>query len=132
MSNVYCSQCGNKHPSGAKFCSYCGNALNGFAVKQSIQAPVLNRPQIKEPEREYDEEGIPTSFVRPSKLSYEIEKPNSNKYTGKELFTAPPTDANDKRQSTLPPNYRRLSKEELLSQSMRECSSRSAQNIDET
>ena len=134
MSNVYCSQCGSKHTTGAKFCSYCGTPLSGFAVKPTIQAPAtINRQQIvREVEKEYDEEGIPTSFVKPQKLHYEIEKNISNKYNGKELFTAPPTEASDKRQINVPNNYRRLSKEELLSQSMKECSSRSAQSIDET
>lgn len=134
MSNIYCSNCGTKHVLGSKFCTSCGNSLGGFnnvnkpTLQNSIQKRNISRAQTSE----VDEDGIPTTFVRPSKLSYEIEKPAGNKYSGKDLFNARPVDPSEKVISRPNSNYRRLSKEEFLSQSLKECSSRPIQDIDES
>lgn len=134
MSNIYCSNCGTKHILGSKFCTNCGNSLGGFnnvskpSLQNSIQARNISRNQISE----VDEDGIPTTFVRPSKLSYEIERPAGNKYSGKDLFTAPPVDPNERIGPRPNSNYRKLSKEEFLAQSLKECSSRPIQDIDES
>ena len=81
-------------------------------------------------ENDYDDEGIPTSFRKPSKLHYEIEKPN-NKYSAKDLFNALPINDSEKTpRRTL--NSRKLTKEEFLAQSLKECSSRGIQDIDES
>lgn len=134
MSNIYCSSCGTKHAFGSKFCTNCGNSLGGFAnvskpkLQNSIQARNISKQEISE----VDEDGIPTVFVRPSKLSYEIEKPAGNKYLGKDLFTAPPVDPNERISHRPSSNYRKLTKEEFLSQSLKECSSRPIQDIDES
>ena len=134
MSNIYCSSCGTKHIIGSKFCTNCGNSLGGFnnvtkpTLQNSIQARNISRNQISE----VDEDGIPTTFVRPSKLAYEIEKPAGNRYSGKDLFTAPPVDPSERIGSRPNSNYRKLSKEEFLAQSLKECSSRPIQDIDES
>ena len=134
MSNVYCSNCGTKHILGSKFCTNCGNSLGGFAniAKPSIQQQLSSRNISRNQSSDVDEDGIPTVFVRPSKLHYEIEKPAGNKYSGKELFTAPPVDPNERISIRSNSNYRKLSKEEFLAQSLKECSSRSIQDIDES
>jgi hypothetical protein len=134
MSNIYCSNCGSKHNVGSKFCTNCGNSLGGFvnANKPTLQNPIQARNISRKQNSEVDEDGLPTTFVRPSKLSYEIEKPVGNKYTGKDLFTAPPVDPSERIMSRPNSNYRRLSKEEFLSQSLKECSSRPIQDIDES
>jgi hypothetical protein len=134
MSNIYCSNCGTKHVLGSKFCTSCGNSLGGFnnVNKPTLQNPIQKRNISRAQTSEVDEDGIPTTFVRPSKLSYEIEKPAGNKYSGKDLFNARPVDPSEKVISRPNSNYRRLSKEEFLSQSLKECSSRPIQDIDES
>ena len=135
MSNIYCSNCGTKHILGSKFCTSCGNSLGSFSninkpvLKQNANAP-RNISNI--PSREVDEDGIPTVFVKPSRLSYEIEKPAGNKYSAKDLFNSPPVDPSERISSRGNSNYRKLTKEELLSQSLKECSSRQTQDIDES
>jgi len=134
MSNIYCSNCGTKHIIGSKFCTNCGNSLGGFnnvnkpSLQNSIQARNISRNQVSE----VDEDGLPTSFVRPSKLSYEIERPAGNRYSGKDLFTAPPVDPSERIGARPNSSYRKLSKEEFLAQSLKECSSRPIQDIDES
>jgi hypothetical protein len=134
MSNIYCSNCGTKHILGSKFCTNCGNSLSGFSnvvkpvLQQAPQSRSISRPQT----REVDEDGIPTTFIKPSRLSYEIEKPVGNKYSAKDLFNSAPVDPSERISSRGNSNYRRLSKEELLSQSLKECSSRQPQDIDES
>jgi hypothetical protein len=134
MSNIYCSNCGTKHILGSKFCTSCGNSLGGFnnVNKPTLQSQIQARNTSRQQNSEVDEDGLPTTFVRPSKLSYEIEKPVGNKYTGKDLFTAPPVDPSERVMSRPNFNYRKLSKEEFLSQSLKECSSRPIQDIDES
>jgi hypothetical protein len=132
MSNIYCSNCGTKHILGCKFCSNCGNSLGGFNNPQINKAQVSPRLNQKPQERELDEDGIPTTFVKPSRLSYEIERPNKNKYSGKELFESPPVDHNERQPPRILTNYKQLTKEELLAESLRECSSRPMKDIDES
>ena len=134
MSNIYCSSCGTKHALGSKFCTNCGFSLGGFAniSKPTLQNSLQSRSTSRKQNTEVDEDGIPTVFVRPSKLSYEIEKPAGNKYLGKDLFNAPPVDPSERINSRPNSNYRKLSKEEFLSQSLKECSSRPIQDIDES
>ena len=134
MSNIYCSNCGSKHGAGCKFCTNCGNSLGGFAntSQSKLQSPTQTRNISRQKSSEVDEDGLPTVFVRPSKLSYEIEKPAGNKYLGKDLFNAPPVDPSERINSRPNSNYRKLSKEEFLSQSLKECSSRPIQDIDES
>lgn len=132
MSNIYCSNCGTKHLIGSKFCTNCGNSLGGFSNvnKPSLQTQIINKKNISDNYSEVDEDGIPTTFRKPSRLHYEIEKPK-NKYTGQELFNAPPIDDSEK-SVRRPINYKKLTKEEFLSQSLKECSSRPIQDIDES
>ena len=59
MSNIFCSQCGAKHPAGSRFCSACGNALSSFTPP---------RQQNQHVEIHHDE---PSSFRKPKNLSYE-------------------------------------------------------------
>lgn len=134
MSNIYCSSCGTKHVFGSKFCTNCGNSLGGFqnVNKQSIQQSPILKNNTRQQSVETDEDGIPTTFVKPSRLAYEIEKPLGNKYSAKDLFNSTPVDPSERTYSRPSSNYRKLSKEELLAQSLRECSSRQSQDIDES
>ena len=133
MSNVYCSNCGTKHILGSKFCTNCGNSLGSFSnMNKPVLQQSLSRNISNVSSREVDEDGIPTTFVKPSRLSYEIEKPAGNKYSAKDLFNSAPTDPNERISSRGNSNYKRLTKEELLSQSLKECSSRKSQDIDES
>ena len=134
MSNIYCSNCGTKHVLGSKFCTNCGNSLGGFANinKPSIQQQIISRNTSRNRSSDVDEDGIPTTFVKPSKLHYEIEKPAINKYSGKELFTSSPVDPSERIPIKTNNNYKKLSKEEFLAQSLKECSSRPIQDIDES
>lgn len=132
MGTIYCSNCGSKHILGAKFCTNCGNQLGGYANinKSSSQNQVSKNKIITNNQIDYDDEGIPTSFRKPSKLHYEIEKPN-NKYSAKDLFNALPINDSEKTpRRTL--NSKKLTKEEFLAQSLKECSSRGIQDIDES
>ena len=133
MSNIYCSNCGTKHIFGSKFCTNCGNSLGSFST--------MNKPTVQQTaarnisnvsSREVDEDGIPTTFVKPSRLAYEIEKPAGNKYSAKDLFNSAPIDPSERTSYRPNSNYKRLTKEELLSQSLKECSSRQPQDIDES
>jgi len=132
MGNIYCSNCGTKHILGSKFCSNCGNSLGGFANanKPVIKNQLQNKRSVDVSESQYDDEGIPTVFKKPTKLDYDIEKSN-NKYFAKDLFNAPPISDNDKTQRRVG-NIKKLSKEEFLAQSLKECSSRGIQDIDES
>ena len=133
MSNIYCSNCGTKHILGSKFCTNCGNSLGSFSnMNKPVLQQSLSRNISNVSSREVDEDGIPTTFVRPSKLSYEIERPVGNKYLGKDLFNAPPVDPSERISSRPNSNYKKLTKEEFLSQSLKECSSRPIQDIDES
>ena len=133
MSNVYCSSCGTKHILGSKFCTNCGNSLGTFSnMNKPVLQQSLSRNISNVSSREVDEDGIPTTFIKPSRLSYEIEKPAGNKYSAKDLFNSAPTDPNERISSRGNSNYKRLTKEELLSQSLKECSSRKSQDIDES
>jgi hypothetical protein len=133
MSNIYCSNCGTKHVLGSKFCNSCGNSLSSLSnVNKQVLQQSLSRNISNASSREVDEDGIPTTFVKPSKLSYEIEKPASNKYSAKDLFNSAPTDPSERISSRGNLNYKRLTKEEFLSQSLKECSSRKTQDIDES
>ena len=133
MSSIYCSNCGTKHILGSKFCTNCGNSLGGFSnINKSVLQQNVSRNISNVSSREVDEDGIPTTFVKPSRLSYEIEKPAGNKYSAKDLFNSAPIDPSERISSRGNSNYRRLTKEELLSQSLKECSSRQPQDIDES
>jgi len=124
MNNVYCSNCGTKHLLGAKFCSACGNQMSSLAQKIT---PQINRPVSR---NDYDEDGLPTTFVRPKALSYEIEK-SKNKFSVSEIISVPPSE--DRIRIDVDPNYRIPSKEEYLKQSMSECRSmKTPKDIDET
>lgn len=124
MSNVYCSNCGTKHMLGAKFCSACGSPMSSLAQRV---APQMTRPSVK---NDYDEDGIPTTFVRPQKLAYEIEK-SKNKFSVSEIISVPPSE--DRIRTDIDPNFRIPTKEEFLKQSMSECRSmRVPKDIDET
>ena len=98
----------------------------------TTEATILETWGVFKQNVEVDEDGIPTTFVKPSKLHYEIEKPVGNKYLGKDLFNAPPVDPSERISSRPNLNYRKLSQEEFLSQSLKECSSRPIQDIDES
>jgi hypothetical protein len=133
MSNIYCSNCGTKHILGSKFCTNCGNSLGALSnMNKPVLQQSLSRNISNVSSREVDEDGIPTVFVKPSRLSYEIEKPAGNKYSAKDLFNSPPVDPSERISSRGNSNYRKLTKEELLSQSLKECSSRQTQDIDES
>ncbi len=134
MSNIYCSSCGTKHVLGSKFCTNCGNNLGGFSNINMGSKPNMLMPKnnIRQHPKDLDEDGIPTTFVKPSRLTYEIEKPAGNKYSAKDLFNSAPLDPSERSISRPLSNYRKLSKEELLSQSLKECSSRQPQDIDES
>jgi type IV secretory pathway ATPase VirB11/archaellum biosynthesis ATPase len=135
MSNIYCSNCGSKHVLGSKFCTNCGNSLGSFSnINKPVLKQTINTPRniSNTASREVDEDGIPTTFVKPSRISYEIEKPAGNKYSAKDLFNSSPVDPSERMTSRLNSNYKRLTKEELLSQSLKECSSRQLQDIDES
>ena len=128
MSNVYCSNCGSKHLLGAKFCSSCGNPMASIAQRATVQSNTLRSP--KRPQADYDEDGIPTTFIRPAKLSYEIEK-SKNKYSVSEIISVPPSQ--DRISTQLDPNFKIPTQEEYLRQSMNECRSmRTPKDIDET
>lgn len=131
MSAIYCSSCGSKHQLGAKFCSSCGSKLAGFNNMVSSPQPVITRNvTARSNNLNVDEEGIPTSVVIPRRLEYEIEKSNKNKFSVSEVLSVPPS--YDKRNDTLPSDYKIPSKEEYLKQSMRECGSSKFTDIDET
>jgi len=134
MSAIYCSQCGTKHGIGSKFCTNCGNSLGGFvnAVRQNTHVQIPQKNTLSINNSNLDEDGIPTTFVKPSKLSYEIERSNTNKYSAKELLTAAPLQESEKRGSARVSNYKKLTREEFMAQSIKECSSRSVNDIDET
>jgi len=133
MSNIYCSNCGTKHILGSKFCTNCGNSLGALSnMNKPVLQQSLSRNISNVSSREVDEDGIPTVFVKPSRLSYEIEKPVGNKYSAKDLFNSPPVDPSERISSRGNSNYKKLTKEELLSQSLKECSSRQTQDIDES
>ena len=129
MSNIYCSQCGSKHVVGSKFCSSCGLKLAGFNNIQTPQRTIV-QPVVKK--AELDEEGIPTTFVKPTRLAYDIERYHANqKYSVSEVLSSPPS--NDRITQSLPSDFKVPTKEEYLKMSLKECSStRTPSDIDET
>ncbi len=124
MSNVYCSQCGTKHMLGAKFCSNCGTPMGGQILAQS-------RPNVSRNVRasEVDEDGLPTTFTKPRRLEYEVEKQDRNKFSVNEIISQKPSSEKFQRpvgQSKI------LSQEEYLAQSLKECqSSRNFEDVNE-
>lgn len=128
MSNIYCSNCGSKHLLGAKFCSSCGSPMSSIAQRATVQNSFVKAPQRSVIDR--DEDGIPTTFVKPQKLSYEIEK-SKNKFSVSEIISVPPSQ--ERINTQIDPNYKIPSKEEYLRQSMNECRSmKTPKDIDET
>ena len=120
MSIIYCSNCGSKHGAGSRFCSSCGNALSNFAApKQRVQ-----NPQVEI----VDEE---TSFNRPNRLAYEIQKGGNTIFKGEDLFKSSPVNEQDRLNRPVG-NVTKLTQEEYLSQSLKECAPRGMQDIDET
>ena len=71
---MYCSECGSKNGVGAKFCSSCGNPLASLIQKNQPKklVPTPSRADV-------DDDGLPTSVVKPKRLEYEIEKSEKNK-----------------------------------------------------
>lgn len=130
QNHMYCSNCGAKNSSTSNFCSSCGNKIETFSSIKKSNLSNRNLEPVKNNASEVDEEGIPTVFRKPSKLHYEIEKPISNKFSGEELFKAAPSEEKNKRNKIA--GYKKMSKEEFLRESMKECSSRKSQDIDET
>lgn len=120
MSNIFCSQCGSKHSAGSRFCSACGAALSSFS------AP---RQQLSQPQVEIEDDS--SSFVRPRRLSYEIEQGGNNTFKGEELFKSAPVSDSDRLERPVA-QTRKLSQEEYLAQSLKECAPRAMQDIDES
>ena len=120
MSSVYCSQCGSKHQAGAKFCSSCGSGLSALSRQNTPQN--VNRPS------QVQEDPVET-FRRPNGLAYEI---GNNVYKAEEVFNANPVDEGNKIKRPAGVN-KTMSKEELLSESLRECAPvRKTLDINET
>lgn len=127
MSNIYCTSCGTKNVLGAKFCFNCGNQIGSQALMNNSK---MIRQAPSKRNVEYDEEGIPTTFVKPQKLNYEIEK-SKNRFSVSEILSVPPSP--DHIMPKGDPNIKIPSKEEFLKQSLSECrSTRNPQDIDET
>jgi len=120
MSNTFCSQCGSKHTAGSRFCSSCGSALS------TLVAP---RQQFHQPQTDADDS--PSIFVRPRKLSYEIEKGGNATFKGEELFKSAPISDSDKLDRPVM-QTKKLTQEEYLAQSLKECAPRGMQDIDES
>ena len=120
MSVIFCSQCGSKHSVGSKFCSSCGNAL-----------AVLNQPrrQVQNPQVEIVNDE--SHFNKPSRLSYEIQNGGNSVFKGEELFKASPVSEED-RINRDPASVKNMTKEEYLSESLKECAPRGMRDIDET
>lgn len=119
MSNIFCSQCGAKHPAGSRFCSACGNALSSFTPP---------RQQNQHVEIHHDE---PSSFRKPKNLSYEIEKGGNNIFKGEEIFKSNPINEHNKLNRPVS-QTENLTQEEYLAESLKECAPRGMQDIDET
>lgn len=124
MSNIFCSQCGAKHLVGAKFCSSCGNPLSVLAQPQ-------RKTNLSRLRNEIEEEEAPDSFVRPTKLAYEIDRGPTNKYRAEDVFKSNPISESERVRPNIS-NVKRMSKEELLRESLKECAPRGVQDIDET
>ncbi len=123
MSSVYCSQCGSKHQAGAKFCSSCGSGLSALSRQNTPQN--VNRPS------QVQEDPVET-FRRPNGLAYEIDNGGNNVYKAEEVFNANPVDEGNKIKRPAGVN-KTMSKEELLSESLRECAPvRKTLDINET
>ena len=125
MANIYCSSCGAKHMIGAKFCSSCGSSLGGQVLAKTNRVNV--QPTVNST---LDEDGLPTTFVKPRKLDYEIQKEGRNKFSVNEIISQKPSSEKIERPSRL---SKSLSKEEYLSQSLKECqSSRNFEDVNES
>jgi len=112
---MYCSECGSKNGVGAKFCSSCGNPLVSL-----IQKNQLKRPAPTPSMSNVDEDGLPTVVIKPTKLAYEIERPEKNKFSVKEVISTPPSSEKFSRPIG---KSEKLTKEQYLSQSLKECAS---------
>jgi len=126
MNNVYCSQCGCKNSSLSKFCCSCGNKL--MTAQDFISGP---KRDIITTERasEVDEDGIPTTFRKPAKFEYEIQK-SKNKFSVAEILSVPPSQ--DRIKQEIDPNFKIPELKDYLKQSLRECSSsRTPKDVDE-
>lgn len=120
MNVIYCSQCGSKHAVGSKFCSGCGNALTSLTPpKQRIQNPQVEIVDDS------------SSFARPSRLAYEIQKDGNNIFKGEDIFKSSPVDSQDRLNRPVS-EVSDLSQEQYLTESLKECAPRNMQDIDET
>lgn len=118
MSNVYCSNCGTKHLTGAKFCSSCGNKISIYAKAKIGGSSAM---KTRHSDAENDECETPDTFVRPAKLEYEIEN-STNRYSVKEVISRPPS-KNEFRDASPSKSEVFSSKEDYLKYSMKQCSS---------
>lgn len=121
MSQVFCTNCGSKHSIGVKFCSSCGNPMSSV-VRQNIPSPPIN-PQA-------NQEDV-SEFRRPSRLAYEIQNNQTSIYKGEELFNSQPVEEADRLRRDVG-QVKKVTREEYLKESLRECAPRGIQDIDET
>jgi len=78
---------------------------------------------------EVDEDGIPTTFRKPAKFEYEIQK-SKNKFSVAEILSVPPSQ--DRIKQEIDPNFKIPELKDYLKQSLRECSSsRTPKDVDE-
>lgn len=122
MTHVYCSSCGCKHVLGAKFCSSCGSSMvAGAEVKRKVSAPTK--------QSDVDEDGIPLSFTRPQKIEYDIVDRSQNKFSVADVISQAPATNREPRARVL---SKKMSKEEYLAQSLKECAqSKNFQDVNE-
>ena len=117
MASIFCPDCGARALytlSKPKFCQSCGEKFSGVKATAST-----------DPEEE-KEEGVPII----EKLDYSIDM-ESNKVNLGELFNNPLNPNEIEERSSSAKEYKKLTKEELLSKSMAECAPRQEPRISE-
>ena len=113
MSNIFCSQCGSKHSSGARFCSSCGSPLTAFASSS------LRQPQ-RQPSCDTNVSEEIEELPALKKLDYEIQSDGNNVYKAEDLVNALPVEEADRLKRPIG-KQKSMTKEEYLAKSLKEC-----------
>lgn len=127
MASLFCTECGSKNLytlNKPKFCQSCGHPIGGSVAKAKFNT-LQRQPVVKHQEEEYEEE----TFRGLSKLDYEVEYNKSNVTLG-DVLNNPMNPEDVQYNSKKIKGYKKMSKDEFLSQSTAECGSSRATEID--
>jgi hypothetical protein len=117
----YCTQCGFKNVytlNEAKFCAGCGQSLNQATAGNEPQT--TNAPHLQSAQANLEES---TDIPNISKLEYSVDVGANNKTTIGQLINSKQSSSEGTRISNTSQASKRMTREEIEAETMRECQS---------